>query len=91
VHIDPSSLKYLNLFATLSLRRITDFVGLEPQRLATGDISFVLVDGTEEEQVEFDRLASMVSFPPGSMIRRCDLLELVTLRVRHLFVGISSG
>jgi len=57
-----------------------------------GDISFVFVGGTEEEQAEFDYLASMVSFPLHSIIRRCDVLELLMLmRVSQLFVGIDSG
>ena len=56
------------------------------------DISFVFVGGTTEEQIEFDYLASRVTFPLHSVIRRYDVLELLMLmRVSQLFVGIDSG
>jgi ADP-heptose:LPS heptosyltransferase len=56
------------------------------------DISFVFVGGTEEEQIEFDYLASRVTFPLHSVIRRYDILELLMLmRVSQLFVGVDSG
>lgn len=57
-----------------------------------GDISFVFVGGTEEEQIEFDYLASRVTFPLRSVIRCYDVLELLMLmRVSQLFVGVDSG
>jgi ADP-heptose:LPS heptosyltransferase len=56
------------------------------------DISFVFVGGTEEEQIEFEYLASRVTFPLHSVIRRYDVLELLMLmRVSQLFVGVDSG
>lgn len=56
------------------------------------DISFVFVGGTEQEQIEFDYLASRVTFPLHSVICRYDVLELLMLmRVSQLFVGVDSG
>jgi ADP-heptose:LPS heptosyltransferase len=56
------------------------------------DVSFVFVGGTEEEQRTFEELSSRVSFPLRSVIRRCDLLELLMLmRASTLFVGVDSG
>ena len=57
-----------------------------------GDISFVFVGGTEEEQGFFDEISRRLSFPLQSVIRRYDLLELLMLmRVSNLFVGVDSG
>jgi ADP-heptose:LPS heptosyltransferase len=57
-----------------------------------GDISFVFVGGTEEEQRFFDEISRRLSFPLQSVIRRYDLLELLMLmRVSNLFVGVDSG
>jgi ADP-heptose:LPS heptosyltransferase len=55
------------------------------------DISFVFVGGEGEAQI-FDEISRGLSFPIYSVIRRYDLLELVTLmRVSGLFVGVDSG
>jgi ADP-heptose:LPS heptosyltransferase len=58
----------------------------------SGDISFLFVGGTEEEQRTFDELSRRVSFPLESVVGRYDLLQLLMLmRISHLFVGVDSG
>jgi ADP-heptose:LPS heptosyltransferase len=55
------------------------------------DISFVFVGGEGEGQI-FDEISRGLPFLLHSVIRRYDLLELVTLmRASRLFVGIDSG
>jgi ADP-heptose:LPS heptosyltransferase len=55
------------------------------------DLSFVFVGGEGEAPI-FDEISRGLPFPVHSVIRRYDLLELVTLmRASRLFVGIDSG
>jgi ADP-heptose:LPS heptosyltransferase len=57
-----------------------------------GNLSFVFVGGTEQEERTFDEMSHRLSFSIHSVIRRYDLLELLMLmRGSHLFVGIDSG
>jgi ADP-heptose:LPS heptosyltransferase len=56
------------------------------------NISFVFVGATEEEERTFNEISCRLTFPTTSVIRRYDLLEVLTLmRMSSLFVGIDSG
>lgn len=57
-----------------------------------GDVSFLFVGVTEEEERTFNEISRLLPFPIQSVIRRYDVFEvLMLMRQSQLFVGIDSG
>jgi ADP-heptose:LPS heptosyltransferase len=76
----------------LYLWRLDNWVALIADLYRLGDLSFIFVGGTEQEERTFEEISRRVPFPIHSVIRRYDILQVVMLmRQSALFVGIDSG